>query len=227
MAALEHNPVAAELPAFTKRHSLDTPAKHTRSRSRQQGPLLVAQGVSDPPGDADGAGKSGRNSHRNAKVGPPALDPDSNAASSADGQSEDDGEASSADSESEEAAPDPAAAGKDTPPGGEQSSDEEEGEENGATSSAESDSEGSGAIGKGVRSAARPGLAAEPYEDEESSSGWSSEDQEEGDEGHMSELALSMLAALESVDGGRILGGDARPKAQRTHVSSGAQNGCT
>ncbi|BDA41166.1 probable deoxynucleotidyltransferase terminal-interacting protein 2 at C-terminar half [Coccomyxa sp. Obi] len=210
-------PVAARLPALTSGQSLDTPAKHTRSRSRLQEPILVAQNLSDAVKDAEGAGTSARNSHKAAELTTPALGPDSKAASSDKGQSDNNGEASSADSESEEAAPvlGQVAAGNDALSGGEQGSDDD------AASSAESESDGSEAVGKGVRSAARSASAAESHE-EESSSGWSSgEEGEEGEE-QINELAQSMLAALHSIDGGRASGSGVRSDTQRTHVSLGA-----
>lgn len=220
VAGAEHKP--AELPALTNRHSLDTPAKHTRSRSRQQEPVLVTRELSDAPKAAERAATSAL--HEAVEVATPALGPDSNAASSTEDQSDDDEGASSADSESEEAAPalGLSAAGSDNPSGGEQGSDEDD--EDDAASSAESDSEGSDAVGEGVRSAAKPGSAAAPYEEEESSSGWSSEEQ--GEEEVNVKLAQSMLAALHSMDGGQASGSGAKSDTQRPHVSSGAQRGC-
>lgn len=180
----------------------------------------MTQERSDAPKNAERAATSTR--HEADEDITLALGAGGNAASSREGgASDDDGEASSADSESEKAAPVRGLVATDS--GGQSGTEQDlDYEEDSAASSRDSDSEGSEAVGKGVRSAARPDPAAEPYE-EVSSSGWSSGDEEDEGEEQINDLARSMLAALHSVDSGRASGSGARSDAQRTHVSSGAQ----
>lgn len=222
---------ARSLPQMTHQPSLDTPAKHTRARSRQQ-PRISALNPETPTAGrtrlaAAGRRKTAEKAMPQGPVRETAIQDEDPSVSGQDSEvagASSDHAGNSADAAAPTLSPitpaapvhstqsddagDDSSADKDAEeavPGSRQEEASPVASSSGAERSAGSDEASSASSSsEGSETAVRgerASSAAESEEEEESSSSWSSEEEDEGNTGSMNGMAQSMLAALHSLDG--------------------------